>query len=424
MSHEKPKLDILISGAGIAGLAAAHFLLRAGHAVTIVERATALRASGQNVDVRGHGLTILQRMKIPQFNAEEAVRAKTTKEKGLRFVDAADSTRAEFPVAGGTAFTGEIEIMRGDLARVLYESVQHLSGIEFIFGKRIESIDQSIQEKAAVKLNGGWPNEAELTTVRHFDLVIAADGIMSSTRTLAFQEAGASAIKPLGQWSCWFSIPWSGSDSAWARWYNATKGRMVLIRPDNHKVTRVSLWTMTRDAGVEESLTDLLGSSPAQQKQYWTKLFQDAGWEAARVLDGLDNADDFYMQKIAQVKMDSWSSGRVVLIGDAGYCPSPVSGMGVTTALTGAYVLAGEVNQSPNDVQAACNAYERKLRPFVDVAQKLAPGTPGAANPESAWGIWFLHRFLGLIVWTGLYKLFGSGINPPSRAMDLPDYGT
>ncbi|KAK5940751.1 hypothetical protein PMZ80_007168 [Knufia obscura] len=419
---EGRKLDILVSGAGIAGLTAAHFLLRAGHNVLLIERAPALRASGQNVDVRGHGLTVLQRMNTPQFNAESAVRAKTTEEKGLRFVDAADRPRAEFPVDDGTSFTGEIEIMRGDLALVLYESIKHMSGLKVEFGIKIEAIDQSNPEKVAVGLNGSWPSDKTLGT-RKFDLVIAADGIMSSTRRLVFQEAAMNVVKPLSQWSCWFSIPWEESDSAWARWYNAPKGRMILIRPDSGNLTRVSLWTMTRDPEVERSLTELLGSSMMAQKQYWVDLFQGAGWEASRVLDGIDDADDFYMQKIAQVKMDSWSNDRVVLVGDAGYCPSPVSGMGVTTAMTGAYVLAGEINHAPENVQAACKAYEDKMRPFTNVAQKLAPGTPGAANPETAWGIWLLYFFLGFVSSTRLYKLFGSGINPPSQAMKLPDYG-
>jgi len=424
------KLDIIISGAGIAGLTTAYFLLRAGHNVTIVEQASTIRASGQNVDVRGHALTVLKRMTGPsegkgtQYDAYEAVCARVTREKGLRFVDGRDVVRAEFPVGDGTAFTGEIEIMRGDLAGVLYGAVKGWKGLEMKFGSRVVAVEQ-LEDRVEVRFNDG--------EVRKVDLVIAADGIGSATRTIVFGDAARDAVKPLGQWSCWFSIPFQETDSDWARWYNSTKGRMVLIRPDrtNGNLTRVSLWTMTRDPEVEKTLTTLTKAGPTEQKHFWAQIFHNAGWETNRVLQAMDSADDFYMQKIAQVKLDSsWSKGRTVLVGDAACCPSPISGMGVTNAMVGAYVLAGEINNiinnnndnSAGDLSVALKAYEDKMRPFADIAQKLAPGTPGAANPEGEWGIWALHCFLGFISWTGLYKLFGASVNPPSEAMMLPEY--
>lgn len=418
MSHQ---LNILISGAGIAGLTAAHFLLRAGHTVTIVERAPALRASGQNVDVRGHGLTILKQMKTTEFDTEAAVRKQVTKEKGLRFVDANDRSWADFPVDDGSAFTGEIEIMRGDLANILYESIKDMPRLEMVYGKKIVAINQ-LASKVEVEISDDWPSATGQGTSREFDLIVASDGISSSTRALTFGPAAADVVKPLNQWSCWFSIPWKETDSSWARWYNAPGGRMILIRPDNGYLTRVSLWTMTREANVEEDLSLLLAAGPDQQKRYWAKLFTNAGWEAPRVLQSMESADDFYMQRIAQVKTGSWSNGRTVLVGDAAYCPSPISGMGVTTAMTGAYVLAGEINKDPSDISKALKQYEDQLRPFIKIAQELAPGAPGMANPASAWGIWLLHCFLGFIAWTRAYKLLSSSVNPPSQAMRLPNY--
>lgn len=415
------QLNVLISGAGIAGLTTAHFLLRAGHSVTVIERAPALRASGQNVDVRGHALTILQRMKTSAFDAEAAVRKLVTKEQGLRFVDAKNRSWADFPVDDGSAFTGEIEIMRGDLANILYDSIDKLPGLEMIYGKNVDQIEQH-DDGCRVSISGGWPSKEGKMAHRSFDLVIVADGISSSTRSLAFGPAATDVVKPLGQWSCWFSVPWKETDTEWARWYNAPGGRMVLIRPDNGSLTRVSLWTMTRDESIERELSSLLSAGADKQKHLWTELFTNAGWETSRVLQGMASADDFHMQKIAQVKADSLSQGRVVLVGDAGYCPSPVSGMGVTTAVTGAYVLAGEINDHCSDLPTALKQYEDKLRPFIQVAQQLAPGTPGAANPETSWGISLLYYFLGFIAWTKFYKLLGSSVNPPSKAMDLPNY--
>src|SRR5665213_2656868 len=78
-----------------------------------------------------------------------------------------------------------------------------------------------------------------------------------------------------------------------------------------------------------------------EQKALVRELFADAGWEAPRVLDGMDQADDFYMQHVAQVKLPSWSRGRMAVLGDAGYCPSPISGMGPVWRSWGRMCLLG-----------------------------------------------------------------------------------
>lgn len=396
-------LNVLISGAGIGGPTAAYWLAKAGAQVTVVERASALRTSGQNVDIRGHGLRVTQRMGL-----EEQLRSKTTKEKGLRFVDRNNACRAEFPVDDGKGFTSDIEIMRGDLARIFYEATK--GTVEYIFGETIKNTKDR-DERLHVEFANGTP-------ARDVDILIAADGWASTTRSLGFGYARMDAIKSLGQWTAWFTIPWRETDKDWARWYNATHGRMILIRPDNADATRVSLWIMSS----QDKMEAVLRAGVDAQKDLFRQLFADAGWEAGRVLQGMEKADDFYMQQVAQVKMKKWWSGRTVLVGDAGYCPSPISGMGTTVAIVGAYVLAGEIARNPKDHKAAFEAYEEKMRPFVATAQKLAPGAPAMANPQTQWGISILHRFLGFVSWTRLNKLMGSSVNPPASAMDLPEY--
>lgn len=402
------KGSILISGAGIAGPTIAYFLSRSGFHCTIVERAPAPRPGGQSVDVRGHGLTVIQRMGL-----EEAVRSRTTNEKGLRFVDANNACKAEFPVNDGEGFTGEIEIMRGDLAEVLYDATKRIDEVEYAFNESISGIHE-VDDGVEVEFENGSP-------ARKFDAVVACDGWASRTRKLAFgEQASKDCVKDLGQWAAWFTLPRHETDTGWARWYNAPGKRMILLRPDNEKVSRVSLWIMP---GPKSSEMDSIAKANTEyQKTYWKQLFRDAGWESDRVLKGLDGAQDFYMQKIAQIKAPSWSSGRVVLAGDAGYCPSPISGMGTTVALVGAYVLAGEIADSPKDLTSAFEKHERRMRPFVDVAQKLAPGAPSLANPQTSTGIWLLHLFLGFVAWSGIMQKMGSSFSPPAKAMDLPEY--
>ena len=80
-----------------------------------------------------------------------------------------------------------------------------------------------------------------------------------------------------------------------------------------------------------------------EQRRILIERFAGAGWHCDELLAAAQEAGDFYFDSFAQMHMRSWSSGRVTLVGDAGYCASPLSGMGTSLALVGAYVLAGEL---------------------------------------------------------------------------------
>ncbi len=110
------------------------------------------------------------------------------------------------------------------------------------------------------------------------------------------------------------------------------------------------------------------------------------------------------------------------IIGDAAYCPSPISGMGTSVAIVGAYVLAGEIAKCGGDYGKAFEGYERLMRPYVDKAQKLPPGAPAIANPETAWGISVLNGVLGFVSWSGLPGLLGRFGGPPADGIVLPEY--
>lgn len=406
-------LQILISGASVAGPALAFFLARAGAKVMIVEKAPSLRTGGQNVDIRGVGLNVVRRMGL-----EAAAIHRATQEEGVAFVDASDRRRAEFPVDRSgqhLSMTAEIEIMRGDLGQIFYDAT--CNDVRYIFGNSIESMVEQDQ-KVRVLFKDGLKEQ--------FDLVIAADGLGSATRSLIFgYDKQESPIRSLGQYVAWFKIPRHENDGAWARWYNAPGRRMILLRPDpkaeaSQEITRASLWICSDSPRLQGYAK--LGIT--EQKALMHDFFSDAGWEASRVLAEMDSADDFYMQEVAQVKMDeSWSRGRMAVLSDAAYCPSPISGMGTTVALVGAYILAGEIARSPTDLQAAFASYERLMRPFVTKAQKLIPGAPHLANPETAWGVWVMHMILSLVSWTtGLQAVLGRFAGPPVDAIVLPDY--
>lgn len=393
---------VLISGASIAGPALAYWLRRYGWDTTIVERAPELRTGGQNVDVRGAGREVARRMGI-----EDDIRAATTGERGIRFVDRHGDVIAEFPAgtsdSGGA--TAELEILRGDLARLLVDRTA--STTEYVYGDRIIALTDD-EDGVTVAFEHGKD--------RRFDLVVAAEGIGSSTRRLVF--GGEIEIRSLGLETTYLTIPRTGGDSDWWRWYNAPGGRTVTLRPDAVGTIRATLSFLidrrAGRAGAERRSTD-------EQKQLLRSRFADAGWEARRVLDALDNADDMYFESIGQVRAPRWSSGRVVLVGDAGYCASPASGMGTSLALVGAYVLAGEL-AAHVDHRDAFRGYERIMRPYVEQAQQLPPGTPRLANPRTRIGIGVLRLGLRIASSRVVGALGERLFAPPADRIELPAY--
>jgi 2-polyprenyl-6-methoxyphenol hydroxylase-like FAD-dependent oxidoreductase len=109
------------------------------------------------------------------------------------------------------------------------------------------------------------------------------------------------------------------------------------------------------------------------------------GWLTQPILAHLDDAPDFYLDQVAQVVMDRWSTGRVGLIGDAAFSSSPLSGQGTGLALVGAYLLAGELAAAGWDPQAGFAGYEARMRPFVEANQeigRLHAGSRDATGPD------------------------------------------
>ena len=394
---------VLVSGGGIAGATVAYWLQRYGFRPTIIERAPALRDSGQNVDVRGTGRDVIRRM-----NLEETVRAGGTGEVGLRFVDDGGRAIAEFAAgdsANGEGFTAELEILRGELARILIEACG--DDVEFRYGMRIEAITQD-DDGVDVTFGDG--------STGRFDLLIVAEGIRSTTRNQIF--GGEPEYRDLGFYTAYCTVPRTQDDDQWWRWYTTTGGRSVQLRPDNVGSTRASLNFLSAPTNL-----DLLDRE--SQVRRLAEVFDGVGNAAPRVLAQLAaDPASLYLDRIAQVRLPAWSSGRVAVVGDAAYCATPVSGMGTSLALTGAYLLAGELAATP-DHRVAYAAYEKRMRPIVDAAQKLAPGVPRIANPTSALGVRAFRtvvRLAGSAPVRAVTARFSSS-SPDEAGPRLPDYG-
>lgn len=388
----------LIAGASIAGPALAYWLHRYGWDTVIVERAPELRTGGQNVDVRGAGRAVSRRMGL-----EEQIRAATTGEQGTRFVNAQGQTEAAFPVrhTQTSGATAELEILRGDLARLLHDATAQTT--EYRFGDRITGLKEQ-EQGVQVSFEHGQDE--------HFDLVVAADGLRSGTRFLMLGDE--PEVRSLGLTIAYLTLPRTATDDDWWRWYNAPGRRSITLRPDNVGTIRATVGFIS-DRSQNERL------SQDDQKTLIRRVFGGAGWEANRILAALDDTDDWYFDAVAQVRAPRWSNGRMVLLGDAAYCASPISGMGTSLALVGAYVLAGEL-AAHVDARDGLKGYERIMRPYVEQAQALPPGTPKLAYPASPLGIRVFHGFVKLAAAPVIGRLGNRFFTPPADKIDLPDY--
>lgn len=395
------KLKVLIAGAGIAGPCLAYWLARTrlDMSITIIERSPSPRVTGQSIDIRGPAVEIIKGMKL-----EEAVRSRHTTEEGTRFVNASGKPFAQFNA--GASFTAEYEILRADLSQLFLEATESLDNVQYMYGDSVISLEQTDND-INVTFTGGSTDK--------FDLVVAADGSTSKTRSLILDEQILKdSYQFLGQYIAFFSIPSRPTDPKLWQWYNAPKGRSIMIRPHRNTSTMGAYLCITmparghRDPAVE----DAMDQGTEEEKRILHEYLKNIGWEAKRVLEGMDHAEDFYMSRAAQVKLSKWTNGRALVLGDAAFA---TFGVGTSLAIESAYVLAGELSkiQSRHDVPRALEKYEETFRPIYAKMEDLPPGFPQIAFPQTAWGLWLRDSVLWFVSKTTLYKLFqgDSGID-------------
>lgn len=368
-------MRVLISGAGIAGPTLAWFLAKAGARVTIVEKRRSLLPHGQNVDIQGSAITVIKKMGLM-----DQVRRFNTTEKGTQFINPKGRPFAPFPVKEGSSvsFTSEFEILRGDLAAIFHEATKDHPNVNYLFGSTIEEVVSNDDDTVKVELSHG--------EVQEFDLLVAADGQWSKVRKQCFPPEYVNVV-PLGMYVVYWTIPRLPSDNDWWNIYLALESKIITLRPDPHGTIRAMFTRMPCNDAQRKAWLEASKSDRQTQGELLRREFADAGWQAQRLLDAMDQAPDFYFHVMEQIKMPKWSNSRVVCLGDAAHAPTPLTGMGTSLAITGAYVLAGELSKL-NDGEhpsKALDAYESTFRPLVEEMQKIPFFVPAIAHPETAW---------------------------------------
>ncbi len=388
---------VLIAGAGIAGPTLAFWLKRAGLTPTLVERAPALRGGGYVIDFWGLGYDIAERMGL-----EGGIQRAGYRIKELRVVNAKGKRVAGFGTRVFSELTGGryVTLARSKLSRLIFERIE--AGTETIFGDEIVALEERDGHVAVRFEHGGE---------RKFDLVIGADGLHSAVRRLAFGPQDRFE-KRLG-----YTVAAFEADGYRPR----DEDVYVMYGKPGHMLGRVTL----RD---DKSLflfvfTEEPGAGPsglAAQKALLHARYGDGAWECPGILDALDRADELYFDRVSQIRIERWSKGRIALVGDAAYCVSLVAGQGSALAMTGAYVLAGELAKADGDHAAAFRNYEDTLRQFIETKQKGAERFATAFAPRTSGGLAFRNQVLNLASIPGLARLMlGRDI---VDKLQLPDY--
>ncbi|MEZ5290040.1 MAG: FAD-binding domain [Vicinamibacterales bacterium] len=357
-------MRVAINGAGVAGPALAFWLSRQGHEVLLVEQAPSPRRGGYVIDFWGLGYDLAERMGVLPRILDLGYQVAE-----VRFVDAHGRPQGGFGTAVFAKVTGGrfTSVRRSDLALTIADALD--GRVERLFGDSIAAIDDS-GPRVRVSF--------EHAPSRDVDLVVGADGLHSRVRDLVF---GPVAEVSLGYHVAAFEV--SGYDRRDDLVYmtHGVPGRQVSrfsMRDD-----RTLFLFVVRD--------EYLPRGPiaaSARKAAVRRAFDGVGWECPRILELMDGVDDLYFDRVSQIRMDTWSRGRTVLIGDAAACVSLMAGEGTGLALMEAYVLAGELQASGGMVGPAFSRYEERLQGFLRRKQTMAARFASSFAPATAAGVW------------------------------------
>jgi 2-polyprenyl-6-methoxyphenol hydroxylase-like FAD-dependent oxidoreductase len=389
---------VLICGAGIAGPTLAFWLRAGGFEPTLIERAPGLRSGGYVVDFWGLGYEVAQRMGLATDINRVGYHVRE-----MRIV----SDRGRRVAGFGTSVFDEltdgrfITLARSDLSQILFERIS--GNTQVMFGEEIIGLEDHAD---GVQVRFKHAEE------RCFDLVVGADGLHSQVRRLRFGSQERFE-KPLGYFVAAFEL--SGyrprNDDVYVM--HGEPGRMF-GRFALHDDRTLFLFVFTADFDATSVLSDIKAQRTLLRSRYG-----EGDSECARAVDRL-GAQRLYFDRVSQIRMQSWSQGRIALIGDAAFCPSLAAGQGAALAMTAAYVLAGELTRSGGAHVEAFERYESLLRPFITAKQSSAERLAAAFAPRTRWGLFLRNQTIRACAIPGLARRsFGRDI---VDTLKLPDY--
>jgi 2-polyprenyl-6-methoxyphenol hydroxylase-like FAD-dependent oxidoreductase len=397
-------MRILISGASIAGPVLAYWLSRSGFDATVVERAPTLRKTGGHaVDLFRPSMEISAKMGVlPRIEALATGTDTLTMHRERR----RRPVRVDLTKLTGAASDQHVEIMRDDLSEVYYDAGRN--DVEYVFGDSLTAISPD----GEVTFEHAPP--------RSFDIVVGADGLHSNVRRLVFgDEAGLTRF--IGGYLAVVSAPKTMAHHNEMLGHIGV-GRLAAIYTGDHVDDARIVFMFRSKRELEYDYRDAL-----RQKELLRDAFAGMHPQVDRWLSEIDQTPTFYFDAISQLQLDTWSRGRVTLVGDAGYCPGPAVGGSTSLAVIGAYVLAGELARAGGDHVRAFAAYQREMAETVRRSRAFARGAAKTIIPGSPVAVWALSRGLQLVsllpasLTTAVAKLNTKGVRMHD-SMRVPDY--
>lgn len=336
---------ILVVGASIAGPAVCYWLKKFGFTPTLIEKNDGLRKGGYAIDIRGIAIDVAKKMGI----YESVCSMRTSIQLG-RYVDSNGHTlHEEHGEKHGFRQGEEVEIVRGELVEILMQTIKD---VPCHFNQSIERIVQHEDNVEVIFKDG---------KTEYYDLIIGADGLHSAVRRMVFSKDEYS-LSNLGYYISVFSIPNYLGLNHCEILYEIDR-KLISVGSDKNP-DKAQAACMLRSDYIFNDIRD-----ENEQKTFLKNTLTNLGWELNKLLQLMEASNDFYFDSITQVKMPVWSKGRVVLVGDAGYTASPLSGQGTSLALVGAYILAGELKAANGNLTQALSRYNELLRPYVSANQ-------------------------------------------------------
>ncbi len=339
--------SVLISGASFAGLASAWWMNKLGYSVTVVEIAKCLRKGGTPVNIKDGVIEVMKRM-----NLLERIVDASLPPRPVTFLDAHGVPLSRVSGQAEEEPEEEYEIERDELLDMLANELE--GKVEFLFADNIASLVQSAEEVAVTFASGRQQS---------FSLILGCDGTHSAVRRMCFGDESAFLLFLQNYFSLtivdklllkentseMFSVP----------------GKTVMLNAYHGKTDIAFCFSSVKEIAYDRRKQD-------EQKRVIRRHFEGQVWRTEELLDEMSQCDNFYFDQLCQVRMESWTKGRVALVGDAGYCPSPAAGMGGSMAILGAAALADALQKHPDDLGSAFRVYEEGLRLTVEEIQTQA----------------------------------------------------
>lgn len=369
---------VLVSGASIAGLSTAYWLNKLGYHVTVVELANAPRTGGAAINIQGDALASAKRMGI--FAQLKAHRLNLERWEFKNADDVTEGSMMMQPEGEPLADDAieDIEIERAKLVAILVDAVKN--EVEFMFGNSISAFSETAGAIQVTFKNG--PSRA-------FDLIFGCDGAHSGVRKIWFGN-GPEYSHFLKHYFSLTIVNHLLVPPNTTQFYNVP-GKVIMLNAYNGKTDII--FSFFSENEIPYDYRDA-----AQQRNIITEQFAGQGWRTAELLEAVKQAEISYFDKFCQIRMPAWTKGRVALVGDAGYCASPAAGIGASLAMTGAAAVADALSAHDGDFEAAFQAYDQNLRPFIEETQAnaltmlsnyLIPSTEEAIRERNTQGIPF-----------------------------------